>query len=169
MTTVERNADDLTLEPASGLDLDALIRLLSSSHLPVADLESHLAAFTLAKRAGIVVGSAGLESYGELALLRSLCVAEEHRSKRIGVKLVSAVESQACAQGVRDLYLLTNGAASYFANLGFVPIDRSQAPLEIRNTAQFSAWCPASAVCMHRTIGRPLEPAGNSSAARRAG
>ena len=78
------------------------------------------------------------------------------RSRRIGFALVSAVVSRASTQGVRELYLLTTGAASYFANLGFVLINREQAPPEIRNTAQFSALCPKSAVCMRRTIGRPL-------------
>jgi len=147
------NADGPTLEPAGARDLAAVVRLLSSNHLPVADLESHIDTFMLAKRNGIVVGTAGLQIYGELALLRSLCVAEDHRLKRIGAALVSAVASRALARGVRELYLLTTGAASYFANLGFMQIDRELAPPEIRNTAQFSTLCPTSAVCMRRTAG----------------
>jgi amino-acid N-acetyltransferase len=143
---------DVTLEPAGAPDIDEVVRLLSTNHLPLAALEACIDAFTLAKHDGIVVGTAGLEIYGELALLRSLCVAEDHRSKRIGKALVSAVASRAFARGVRELYLLTTGAASYFVKLGFVQISRDQAPLEIRNTAQFSALCPTSAVCMRRRI-----------------
>jgi amino-acid N-acetyltransferase len=151
------NADDLTLEPASAHDLDAVVQLLSRSSLPVADLASHINAFTLARWHGIVVGTVGFEIFGELALLRSLCVAEHHRSKRIGFALVSAIVSSAFARGVRELYLLTTEAASYFEKLGFVGIERDQAPREIRNTAQFSALCPNSAVCMRKTIGQSLE------------
>ncbi len=147
-----QRAVKLTFEPARSADFDAAFRLLSDSDLPVADLESHLDAFTLAKLEGMVVGTAGLEIYGELALLRSICVVESHRSKGIGGALVSAVASRALAQGVRELYLLTTGAAPYFAKLGFVSVARDRTPLEIRNTAQFSALCPTSAVCMRKAI-----------------
>ena len=152
-----RNTDGPTLEPANARDLEAVVQLLSRSSLPVADVESHINAFTLARWDGIVVGTAGLEKCGELALLRSLCVAEHYRSKRIGFALVSAIVSGALAQGARELYLLTTNAAPYFEKLGFVAIERDQAPPEIRNTAQFSALCPTSAVCMRKTIGRSLE------------
>jgi len=148
-----RNSDDLILEPASAHDLDAVVQLLSRSRLPVADLESHINAFTLARWNTIVIGTVGLEIFGGLALLRSLCVAEHHRSKRIGFALIDAIVSRALARGVRDLYLLTTEAASYFEKLGFVAIEREQAPREIRNTAQFSALCPNSAVCMRKNIG----------------
>jgi len=131
-------------------------RLLSDSNLPLQDLESHIDAFTLAKCNGILVGTAGLEIYGECALLRSLCVAERHRSKLVGLALVSAIASRAFAQGVRELYLLTTGAAPYFANLGFMQIERELAPIEIRNTAQFAGLCPASAVCMRKALGTLL-------------
>lgn len=149
---VVRNAENLTLECATVADLDAVLRLLSNSSLPVADLEPHIAAFMLAKSEGTIVGSVGLETYGERALLRSLCVAESHRSKGIGVALVLTVASRAAEQGVRELYLLTTGAATYFANLGFVSLSRDQVPHEIRCTAQFSSLCPSTAVCMCRAV-----------------
>ena len=102
MSSEAESAVEIALEPARKAELDSVLRLLSDSNLPVADLESHIDAFTLAKCNGIVVGTAGLEIYGELALLRSLCVAERHRSKLIGVALVSAIASRALAQGVRE-------------------------------------------------------------------
>ena len=156
MSREMRNTDGPKLEPANARDLEVVVQLLSKSSLPVADVESHINAFTLARWNGILVGTAGLEKFGEVALLRSLCVSEHHRSKRIGFALVSAVVSSALAQGARELYLLTTEAAPYFEKLGFVTIERDRAPPEIRNTAQFSALCPKSAVCMRRTIGRPL-------------
>jgi two-component system, OmpR family, phosphate regulon response regulator PhoB len=155
-----QRAVELTFEPASSADFDAVFRLLSDSNLPVADLESHLEAFTLAKFGEMTVGTAGLEIYGELALLRSICVVESQRSKRIGVALVSAVASRALAQGVLELYLLTTNAAPYFAKLGFVSVARERTPLQIRSTAQFSALCPSSAVCMRKAIASSLERSG---------
>jgi N-acetylglutamate synthase-like GNAT family acetyltransferase len=138
--------------PASSVDFEAVRRLLSDNLLPVADLEAHLDAFMLAKIDGALVGSVGLEIHGELALLRSLCVAESHRSRGIGFALVSAIAARAAARGVRELYLLTTGAAPYFAAQGFIPVSREHAPRDILNTAQFRSLCPSSAVLMRRSI-----------------
>jgi amino-acid N-acetyltransferase len=148
---VERQFE-VTVVVASRAEFEAVSRLLSDNHLPVADLEAHLDAFMLAKRAGMIVGTVGLETYGELALVRSLCVAEPHRSKGVGASLLSAVATRAATQGVRELYLLTTGAAPYFAQQGFAPVSREHAPHEIRNTVQFRSLCPSTAVCMRKAI-----------------
>ena len=104
--------EDPTIERASAQDFDAVFRLLSMSNLPVADLEIHIDAFTLAGSNGTVVGTAGLEIFGELALLRSLCVAEHHRSKGIGggwcprsypARWPEACGSSTCSQPERSL------------------------------------------------------------------
>jgi amino-acid N-acetyltransferase len=155
-----RNEEEFEL--ATIADFDAIFRLLSDSSLPAADLKDHVEAFTLAKLDGSIVGTVGVELYGEVALLRSLCVAAPHRSRRIGADLVSAVTSRALSSGVRELYLLTTDAAPYFANLGFAQVQRDQVPLAIRNTAQFSGLCPSSAVCMCRTIGGEAASLGDS-------
>ena len=157
MSPKAASVTELVLETASSAELDAVLRLLSENNLPTADLQSHIDTFTLARAGGTVVGTAGIEIYGELALLRSLCVAEPHRSKGIGVVLVATVASRAAAQGVRELYLLTTSAASYFADLGFLPLARDQAPLDIRDTVQFRTLCPSSAICMRKPIAQSIE------------
>jgi amino-acid N-acetyltransferase len=153
------SAVDLKFEPASVADFDAVYRLLSDGGLPVADLEHHIESFTLAKCQATVVGTAGLEIYGELALLRSLCVARSHRSRGIGEALIAVASRGASARGVRALYLLTTSAASYFAALGFLPVERQHVPSPIRGTTQFSSLCPTSAVCMHKSIAPSLDSA----------
>jgi amino-acid N-acetyltransferase len=152
MSTDAESALSVTFEPAALGDFAAIHRLLTNNHLPVTDLAEHLEAFTLAKRQSGIVGTVGLEGYGGLALLRSLCVAEAQRGRGIGAALLSAATRQALARGVERLYLLTTGAAPYFAALGFVPVHRADVPPSIRATAQFSSLCPASAVCMTKTI-----------------
>jgi len=152
VTTEMKNVEDLTFESATVASLAAVLRFLSGSGLPVADVEAHIGAFTLAKSQGHLVGTVGLEPYSELALLRSLFVAPTHRSKGIAAALVQSVEARAAAEGVRSLYLLTTGATAYFANLGFVSLAREQVPEAIRGTAQFSSLCPSTAVCMRKAI-----------------
>lgn len=152
-----KNVENLTFEPASVASLDAVLRLLSNSGLPVADVEAHIDAFTLARSEGHLVGIVGLELHGELGLLRSLFVAPAHRSKGIGAALVQSVQLRAATKGVRELYLLTTGATAYFENLGFASLPRDQVPQEIRCTAQFSSLCPSTAACMHKLIVESLE------------
>lgn len=143
---------ELAFEPATNADFDAVLQLLATNHLPVSDLGEHLAAFTLAKERQVLVGSVGLESYGRIFLLRSLCVAEAHRDQGIGAALVAKAVARAAGQGACELYLLTTSATSYFMNFGFIVMARDQVPLEIRSTAQFTSLCPSSAVCMRKNI-----------------
>lgn len=143
---------ELVLEGGRYADLGTVIALLSASDLPVADVEQHIDAFILAKWQGILVGAVGFESYGEVALLRSLCVAEPHRNQGTGRALLSAIETVISAQGVREVYLLTIGTAQYFEKLGFTSIPRDQAPYEICQTAEFRSLCPSSAVCLHKEL-----------------
>ena len=152
MSLEAESALHLTFEAASIDEFDAVYRLLANNDLPVQDLKNHLGAFTVAKCESTLVGTVGLEVYGELALLRSLCVAESHRSRRVGEALVAAAAKRASAGGVRSLYLLTTSAARYFAALGFVLVERHDVPPPIQFTSQFSSLCPTSAVCMRKTV-----------------
>ena len=146
---------NLTLERATAADLDTVLRLLSESSLPAADLDQHIEAFILAKSAGTVVGTIGLEVYGEIGLLRSLSVARSYRARGIAGTLLTAITSSATAQGVRTLYLLTTGAGPYFARRGFASVSRDTVPPEIRGTLQFSSLCPSTALCMSKAIVPP--------------
>ena len=152
MSLEAESAFDLTFEAASINEFDAVYRLLANNDLPVQDLKNHFSGFTVAKCGSALVGTVGLEVYGELALLRSLCVADSHRARRVGEALVSAAVKRASARGVRSLYLLTTSAARYFAALGFAPVERHDVPPPIQGTAQFSSLCPTSAVCMRKTV-----------------
>lgn len=140
------------LELANAADLDSVSRLLQANDLPVGDLEDHIRSFVLAKWQGEIVGAVGLENCGESGLLRSLCVRHDRRSEGIGRALMSAIEADASARGVRDLYLLTFSAAPYFEKQQFVEIARDRVPVEIRSTAQFRILCPASATCMRKRL-----------------
>lgn len=150
--SLESGPFDLVFGAASIDEFDSVYRLLADNNLPVLDLGDHFGAFIVAKFESTLVGTVGLEVHDQFALLRSLCVADSHRSRRIGAALVSAIEHGASARGVRALYLLTTSADGYFAALGFVAVERQTVPLPIQGTAQFSSLCPASAVCMCKTL-----------------
>ena len=140
------------LKKATPDTLPALQRFLTDMKLPVSDLPADLSGFTLAFEGDELVGTAGMELLGSIGLLRSVAVAETHRSKQLGRQLFAAALDHARAHGVQEVFLITNTADAYFEKNGFQRVERSEAPVEIAGTAQFAGLCPASAVVMKRVI-----------------
>lgn len=134
-------------------DLPALKALLDGSGLPSSDLtEAHLPHFIILGQSGRVAGSVGLEVSGDCALLRSLAVDTMMRGEGYGARLVELIEARARDEGIRTLYLLTTSAGNFFAHQGYERIARENVPEAIRNTTQFAGICPASAVCLSKSL-----------------
>lgn len=130
-------------------DLVGIQWLLDLASLPTADLtETALEHFLVVRDEIGVIGVVGLEVYGQVALLRSLVVANSHAGRGIGRGLVVAVESLAARLGCRSMYLLTTTAEAFFELLGFRRIERHAAPPEIQQSAEFYFLCPTSATMM---------------------
>lgn len=133
------------LQPA---DLAQLEDLLRNNHLPTEDCAGQLPAFFGIFELGKLIAAGGLEFAGDCALLRSIVVQREHRAQGLARALIEFLISTAENRGVLAVYLLTETADSYFANFGFVPVDRTQAPAPITRTSQFDSLCPESATFM---------------------
>ena len=85
-----------------------------------------------------LVGCVGIETAGDVALLRMLAVAPERRGEGLGYVLVEAATERARSQGVRRLYLVTDGAQGYFGEkLGFEAIDRKDVAAAVAATAEY--------------------------------
>jgi len=130
-----------------------LLDLLKQAGLPTVDL-AHAPALHMygAWLHGELIGSVGLEPYGEVALLRSLAVMPARRGSRLGKTLLRLAEREAARQGVRELWLLTQDSEDYFRRNGYALAERECAPPAIRGTAQFGGVCPASARLLRKTI-----------------
>jgi amino-acid N-acetyltransferase len=144
------DAPGVHLRPALDADLPAVERLLEASHLPLDGVREVFPTFVVAESDGHVVGVAGLEVCEGDALLRSVAVADEWRSRGLGRALVARVISDAEARGVHALYLLTTTADRYFPSFGFRRIAREEVPVPIRATKEFQEACPESATVMCR-------------------
>lgn len=122
--------------------------LLVANGLPIDDLEDPANELFGAFDADALIGIVGLQRCGDLGLLRSLAVDPSRRAHGVGRALCDRVLEDARERGYAEIYLLTTGAADYFARLGFVDVERADVPPEIRATAQFSTLCPATARVM---------------------
>ena len=136
----------VVLRPATLDDRMAIEALLTRRGLPVQGAADHLAHFVVAADGPTLSGVAGLEVYGDAALLRSVAVAESHTG--LGSRLVEAALDHARAAGVHDVILLTTTAADFFPRFGFAPITRGEVPPALHASAEFRGACPASATVM---------------------
>lgn len=145
MTTMHGEA---ALRPASTKDLPRVEKLLTDSKLPLDGVKESLKDFVVAEAHGDIVGVAGLEVCCDDALLRSVAVRPEWRSKGVGRALVNRAIAEAESRGIRALYLLTTTAEHYFPSFGFAKVDRAAIPEPVRATKEFTSACPSSATAM---------------------
>jgi len=136
----------LVATPLRSGERGVLAAALTKAGLPIDDLEApgHLF-WRFEAEDDIPVGFAGLEVYGDDALLRSLVTLPPVRESGIGAAIVGMLETEARLRGVQAMWLLTTSAAGFFQRLGYAACDRAVVPEAIRATCQFSALCPASA------------------------
>ena len=134
----------IALRQAHAADWPAIAALLQANRLPLDGAREHLATFVVATAGREVVGCAGAEPHGDVALLRSVAVAPGLHRQGIGRRMVALLLDEARRRGVRALYLLTTGARGYFERLGFTQVDGAAAPAALHASAEFRGACPAS-------------------------
>jgi len=134
-------------------DRPELEAFLQMQELPIVDLNPKmLADFLVARREGILVGTAGLERHTKMGLLRSVAVDRSLRGVGLGKRLVMSMEDRARGRGVKQMFLLTNSAEEFFLSMGYRPLDRLDAPSGIRHTQQFRDLCPANSTFMTKIL-----------------
>ncbi|HEX2832265.1 MAG TPA: arsenic resistance N-acetyltransferase ArsN2 [Thermoanaerobaculia bacterium] len=139
---------EITIAPATANDLESIKELLVASGLPTAGVDDHWKTFLVAREDGKLVGCAGAEAYQFAALIRSVAVVPEHRSRSIGRKLVRQLLDRLASRGLREFYLLTTTAESYFKKRGFKAIDRDEVHPQLLSSREFQDACPSTAICM---------------------
>ena len=145
--------DQCVVRRAQSPDFELLLGLLAGAQLPTDDLATApgLRLWALEEH-GALVGVIGLERRGAGGLLRSLAVAPSHQRRGLGVRLVRQLEHESRSEGVELLVLLTQTAQPFFRRLGYRVVDRQHVPDELKQSAEFLSLCPASAVCMSRSL-----------------
>ncbi len=129
--------------------------LLEGAGLPTADLTSSpgLQLWVLEEGDSSIVGAIALErSWGNEALLRSLVIVPASRGCGFGQQLVARVEQDSRQAGIHRLVLLTETAEGFFKHLSYAVIDRLSVGDAVKQSAEFRSLCPASAVCMAKSL-----------------
>lgn len=138
------------IAPASPDDRAAIEALLHAAGLPLDGYEA--THFAVARRAGEIVGAAGIERHGNHSLLRSVVVAPQHRGTHLAEALVADRLGWARTDGTQAVSLLTTGADRYFERLGFAPIDRARLALQVPGSTQLAIQACSTAVAMMKRL-----------------
>ena len=139
---------EITISAARPSDVPEIKKLLVASGLPVAGVDDHWKTFIVAREHGVLVGCGGAESYENAALIRSIAVDAGHRSHGLGRRIVRQLIDRLASRGLRDFYLLTTTAESYFRKRGFSRIEREEVHPQLLRSREFQDACPSTAVCM---------------------
>jgi arsenate reductase len=135
-------------------DLPSIAMLLTSNQLPVEDIVPGKQRFWIIKENDRIIGVAGLEQFGEFALLRSLAMDAGYRNKGLAAQLLNAVFEYAKRAGIKELYLLTETAEIYFEKKGFQKIGREAVPEPVKESKEFSHLCPSTAIVMKKPVNK---------------
>jgi amino-acid N-acetyltransferase len=131
---------------------EAFRSLLKASGLPADDLNYEKDLLVGYFEGDALVGTGGLEIYGDYALLRSLSVRLGIRGKSVGTTITEYLIEEARKKKIRGIYLLTEKARGFFIKKGFVDVRREDVPEELKASSEFSHVCPASAAAMHLAL-----------------
>ncbi|HVN31833.1 MAG TPA: arsenite methyltransferase [Thermoanaerobaculaceae bacterium] len=155
--------ESVAVEDAGEGDASAIEGILVAVGLPGTDVREHIGHFLVARADGRIVGCAGLELYGQAALLRSLAVLPEQRGRGVGGRLAAAILAKARRLGAGEAVLLTTTVQGMAAGMGFQIVGRDLLPEAVRGSWEFKADCCGTATCMRLA----LAPEGALSAVTR--
>lgn len=142
----------LTLQVAiSAAQREQVKTMLVASKLPVADIDDDKILYFL-QDGNDMVGTAGLEIFGDCGLLRTFSVVKDAQGKGYGSFISYEIEKYAAESGIGCLYLLTTTAKDFFDKQGYCVIERSEAPEGVKQSQEFTSLCPSSAVVMKKKI-----------------
>jgi amino-acid N-acetyltransferase len=144
----------VTLQQAEDSHRSYIEAVLERNKLPSQDAHSKCDCFYLGYDGTACVGLGGIEVYGTDGLLRSVVIEHSVRGDGFGTALCDALEEQASADGVETLYLLTTTAIEFFADRGYVEIERTAAPPTIQQTTEFDDLCPTTASCLQKSLSK---------------
>jgi amino-acid N-acetyltransferase len=140
---------DLTYKLIDDVEsFEAFRALLKTSGLPADDLDFHKDLLVGYFEGHQLVGTGGLEVYGDYGLLRSLSVKLGIRGKSVGTNICEYLIDEAKHKKLKSIYLLTETASGFFHKRGFRAIPRKEVPSELSVSSEFSTVCPTSAMAM---------------------
>jgi len=128
--------------------ISAIEALLGCYDLPFSDCGEHIQNFSGVIENNKLIAIGALQYEDSVALLRSIAVHPGSRGQGLASAMTHHLIERARSREVRQLYILTETAETYFSRFGFYSILREAAPAAIKATQQFESLCPSNAQAM---------------------
>jgi len=148
----EKVCADILIESASASDLPAISELLDRCGLPGEGIGGYVRTALVARVGREIIGSVALETFGDIALLRSVAVDTSYREKGLGRRLVRTALDLARHHHISRLFLLTDTAVGFFSKFGFRPIPESRVPSCVKSSTVFQFLYPEKTILMERHL-----------------
>ncbi|SFF34656.1 arsenic resistance N-acetyltransferase ArsN2 [Thermoflexibacter ruber] len=146
-------SQDLTFQRVTSEEAKKVfVAQLIEAQLPYADLGEATELFVLLDAENKVIGTAGLEWYGQNILLRSVSVSKCSQGKGIGKQILLETEGIARSRQAKGIYLLTETAKDFFEKNNYVITPRQSIPQEVLTSPQFTSTCPSTATAMVKML-----------------
>ncbi|HUF52547.1 MAG TPA: GNAT family N-acetyltransferase [Dehalococcoidia bacterium] len=98
---------------------DVISSLIQSANFPPIEVEEWIDSFWVIENDGRIAGCAGVERYGDTAVLRSVVIAPSLRGTGQGVVMTEAALDWARENGATTCLLFTFDAVDFFRRFGF--------------------------------------------------
>ncbi len=134
MAIRKRRAGELVIEQTR--DLACVREMLARGGMTTEGIEWPASCYIVAYIGDEAVGTIGVESKIDAALIRSLYVKESARRRGIGGALLAAARKAAHTRGARHLYLFSTDAGSFFRRHGFTTMAVADAVAAIPGVPQ---------------------------------
>jgi glycerol 3-phosphatase-2 len=132
----------------------AIRALLASSGLSPEGVEERIGR-TWVCGGGTVEATACMDQVDGYGILRAVAVRKVYRGKGVGLLAARAAIEDASARGISRVSLFTESAASFFEQLGFRTVARSDLPDPVRLSTHASEECAESAIAMAMDLKAP--------------
>lgn len=141
----------MNISAANQNNFTKALALIKECGLPTEDISDTTKLFVVSEE-NEITGTIGIELYNGIALLRSLAIKQERRSRGSGKQLVEFIERFAKQNGIKELVLLTTTAKDFFTKRAYQCIERSDIPEEIKQSTEFTSTCPSTAIVMKKIL-----------------
>ena len=141
----------MNIVPVNQNNFSSALHLLKQNDLPTEDITDTTKLFVM-ELGNDIIGTIGIEFHNSEALLRSLSVDADKRTKGLGQQLVLFIEDYAGENGAKSMWLLTTTAEAFFSKRNYTKIERDIVPSSIRSSSEFSSVCPSTATVMVKKL-----------------
>ncbi|MFC4077335.1 GNAT family N-acetyltransferase [Salinithrix halophila] len=127
-----------TVRRAVSEDVERITGILRNAGVNEKGVDKHVERFLVVEDPSVtpkrMVGTVGLEVYGDRGLLRSFVMDNQSWNARTGMELIELVLQFARKSGLSEIYLLAGISSNIFEYFGFRPLAWEDLPLDVRQS-----------------------------------